>query len=198
MARLIQTDSKRLVLRQWREEDRGDFAHLNADTRVMRFFPCTLNRTKSNKLLNTLKEHIDEYGWGYWAVELKENGQFIGFAGIKHASAELPFSPSVVLGCRFIRDFWGRGYASEAAKAVFAVAFEQLNLTEVVGCTALQNLPSQRMMHGLGMSRDASIFDHPLVPENSPLRPHCLYRLSFDTWWEQIGGNPIKRFKLKL
>ncbi|WP_226643572.1 GNAT family N-acetyltransferase [Microbulbifer variabilis] len=192
MGRLIQPESQRLQLRQWYEEDRGAFAVLNADPQVMRYFPATFSRDQSDTILDSLKAHINEYGWGYWALELKSNKEFLGFVGIKHALKELPFSPCVEIGFRLAQPYWGYGYASEAARAVFKMAFKELNLTEIVGFTALQNLPSQRVMQGLGMDRDALIFDHPLVPENNPLRPHCLYRLSSEKWLEQQGKNALE------
>jgi ribosomal-protein-alanine N-acetyltransferase len=90
----------------------------------------------------------------------------------------LPFAPGVEAGWRLDRTFWGRGYASEAARAALADAFGRCGLPEIVADAAVPNLPSRRVMERLGMRRDpAADFDHPLVPEGHPMRRHVLYRL---------------------
>lgn len=185
MARIIQPQTERLLLRQWCDEDRAPFAALNADPEVMEYFPATLDRAASDAAMDRLSAHITEHGWGFWAVERKEDGEFIGFVGVKQAPEELPFSPCVEIGWRLAVPFWGRGYASEAANAALRVAFEELQLPEIVSFTALQNTRSQRVMQRLGMREDRQTFEHPLLPEDSPLRHHCLYRLTSEEWFKR-------------
>ncbi|AMX01310.1 GNAT family N-acetyltransferase [Microbulbifer thermotolerans] len=182
MVRIIQPQTERLRLRQWRDEDSAPFAALNADPRVMEYFPGTLDRAASDAAMRRNRTHIAERGWGFWAVERKEGGEFIGFVGIKQAPEVLPFAPCVEIGWRLAAEFWGCGYASEAARASLEVAFEILRLSEIVSFTALQNYRSQRVMQRLGMCAEPHAFDHPLLPESSPLRRHCLYRLSAAQW----------------
>ncbi|WP_323845943.1 GNAT family N-acetyltransferase [Microbulbifer magnicolonia] len=185
MSKLIEPQTERLLLRQWRDCDREPFAAMNADPRVMEFFPAILDRAASDAAVDRGSAHIAEYGWGFWAAERREDGKFIGFVGLKHAPAELPFSPCVEIGWRLAVPYWGCGYAGEAATATLRVAFEQLQLAEVVSFTALQNIRSQRVMQRLGMREDPLTFEHPLVPLGSPLRRHCLYRLSASEWRQQ-------------
>ncbi|WP_444926427.1 GNAT family N-acetyltransferase [Microbulbifer sp. TRSA002] len=182
MPELIQPTTERLQLRQWREEDKPVFAEMNADPRVMEFFPSLLTRQQSDAGVDRSIAHIEKYGWGFWALELRDTNEFLGFVGMKNVTEDLPFTPAVEIGWRLAFPHWGKGYASEAAQASLDVAFNTLNLSEVVSFTALQNLRSQRVMERLGMRRDSLVFEHPLVPSESHLQRHCLYRLSADDW----------------
>lgn len=182
MTNPIEIKTERLHLRQWRASDHEPFARLNADARVMAFFPRPLDRSESDALADRLQSLIAEQGWGLWAVELLDSKEFIGFVGLHIPAPELPFSPCVEIGWRLAYPYWGKGYASEAARAALRVAFEMLGLTEIVAFTAMQNLRSQHVMSRLGMHKAIESFEHPNVPLSSPLRTHCLYRLSRAEW----------------
>ncbi len=163
--------TERLVLRQWRNKDREPFAALNADPVVMEHFPATMTREASDAFVDFNIAKIAERGWGLWAVEA--DGQFIGFVGLN----EPRFRPGVEIGWRLARDAWGRGYATEAAQAVLAFAFGELELDEVISFTSTTNVRSQRVMERIGMTRDpADDFDHPNVADER-LRRHVLYRV---------------------
>ena len=177
MAELIEFETERLRLRRWQSADREPFAALNSDRRVMEFFPSLLTRAEGDAMADRCESLIRERGWGFWAVESKAIGEFIGFVGLHTPSALLPFSPCVEVGWRLAFEHWGKGLASEAAKGALRVAFESLNLEEVVSFTALGNSRSRAVMERLGMC-ESGTFDHPQVAENSPLRLHCLYRLA--------------------
>jgi RimJ/RimL family protein N-acetyltransferase len=171
---VIRTD--RLLLRQWRESDRAPWAAMNADPAVREHFPGLLTRQQSDEALDRMAAQLDERGWGLWAVD--RDGAFLGFTGLLPVDAALPFAPAVEIGWRFARDAWGHGYATEAARAVVAFAFDELGLKELVSMTATSNTRSMAVMERLGMTRDASDdFEHPAVPEGHPVRPHVLYRL---------------------
>ena len=161
----------RLLLRRWREADRAPFAALNADPLVMEHFPAVLTRADSDALVERIEAHFDEHGYGLWAVEA--DGAFVGFTGLAWQVYEAPFTPALEVGWRLARSAWGRGWATEAATAALAVGLE--HVSSVVSTTALTNERSQRVMQRLGMRRELE-FDHPRVPEGSPLRPHVLYR----------------------
>jgi RimJ/RimL family protein N-acetyltransferase len=167
--------TERLVLRQWRDDDRAPFAALNADPVVMEHFPSTMTREQSDAFVDFNIRTIRERGWGLWAVDA--DGTFIGFVGLN----EPRFMPGVEVGWRLARAAWGHGYATEAARAAVAFARDDLRLDEVVSFTATTNLRSQRVMQRLGMTHDpADDFDHPRV-EDARLRRHVLYRLAFST-----------------
>jgi len=164
--------TERLVLRQWRNEDREPFAALNADPIVMEHFPSTMTREASDAFVDFNIAKIAERGWGLWAVEA--DGQFIGFVGLN----EPRFRPGVEIGWRLAREAWGHGYATEAAQAVLAFAFGELELDEVISFTSTTNVRSQRVMERIGMTRDpADDFDHPNVADER-LRRHVLYRVT--------------------
>jgi RimJ/RimL family protein N-acetyltransferase len=175
MPRLIEPDTARLLLRQWRSSDRAPFAQLNADPRVMEFFPSTLTREQSDVIADRCESFISEHGWGLWAVELKTAGSFIGFVGLNIPAGQLPFSPCVEIGWRLAFDYWGHGFATEAAEQALRVGFDVLDLKEIVSFTAVINHRSRAVMERLRMTQSAP-FEHPNVPIGSPLREHCLYR----------------------
>ena len=168
----------RLLLRQWREEDREPFAALNADPIVMEHFPSTMTRADSDAYVDRVMETIAERGWGTWAVEVIATREFIGFVGLNVPRFEAHFTPAVEIGWRLARRAWGHGYATEAARAVLAFAFDELELDEVVSFTTPANTRSRRVMERIGMTRDpADDFDHPNVTVER-VKPHVLYRLA--------------------
>lgn len=182
MAQLIETRTERLLLRQWRDSDLEPFAELNADPEVMRFFPSTLTREASDRAVAVWMAEFKDRGWSNWAIEHVESGAFAGFVGLSIPRRALPFTPCVEVGYRLARHHWHQGFATEGAKAAVALGFSQLGLDEIVSFTALLNLPSQAVMHRIGMVDSHEDFDHPALPEGSPLRRHCLYRISRERW----------------
>jgi RimJ/RimL family protein N-acetyltransferase len=97
MTKLIEFETDRLYLRQWIEADREPFARLNADSRVMEFLPSLLDRAASDAMFDRLQAGIFDRGWGLWAVELKQDRQFIGFVGLHIPKADLPFHKFTLL-----------------------------------------------------------------------------------------------------
>jgi RimJ/RimL family protein N-acetyltransferase len=176
MADPIEFETERLFLRQWAPADREPFAAMNADSRVMEFFPARLTRAESDAIADRCESLIRERGWGFWAAELKASREFIGFVGLHTPSAELPFSPCVEIGWRLSFSHWGKGLASEAARGALRVGFTSLGLNEIVSFTAVRNSRSRAVMERLNMC-ESGTFEHPEVPEASSLRLHCLYRL---------------------
>ncbi|HWF39968.1 MAG TPA: GNAT family N-acetyltransferase, partial [Candidatus Acidoferrales bacterium] len=118
----IETD--RLILRRWKSSDVEPFVSLNADPRVMEFFPATLSRTETEAMISTVEERIGRDGFGFWAAELKEPKSFIGFIGLNVPGYPLPFSPCVEVGWRLAFDYWGKGYAKEGARAALVFGFQ--------------------------------------------------------------------------
>ena len=181
--------SDRVKLRQWRQADLAPFALLNQDSRVMRFFPSPLNAKQSDQLAERLMGLITEKGWGFWALELIESGEFIGFVGLNSIEGDSGISdaPFVEIGWRIDADHWGEGYAPEAAKLVLSFAFHQLKLDAVYSFTSVLNLPSQRVMQKVGMQNIEQDFEHPKLPIDHSLSKHCLYRIDANTW-RKVNG----------
>lgn len=176
MAAVIEFDTERLRLRQWRAADLVPFAALNADPQVMEYLPDLLTRQASDELVQRIQTEIEQRGWGFWAVEVKGGAPFIGFAGLHVPAAALPFSPCVEIGWRLVAAHWGQGYATEAARGALRVGFELLELAEIVSFTTVNNRRSSRVMERIGMHYSGE-FEHPGLSEGHPLRPHVLYRL---------------------
>ncbi|MGP0062620.1 MAG: GNAT family N-acetyltransferase [Isosphaeraceae bacterium] len=169
----------RLMLRPWRDDDLPPFAAMNADARVMEFFPKPLDRPESDLLADRIRDHFARLGFGFWAVEVPGLADFIGFVGLAVPRFETHFTPCVEIGWRLAYSHWGFGYATEAARAALDFGFRQLALEEIVSFTVPVNLRSRRVMEQIGMTHaPADDFDHPSLPEGHPLRRHVLYRLA--------------------
>ena len=169
--------TERLILRPWRENDRPLFAEQNADPVVMRFLNGVLTRAESDAYVERAEQHLAETGFCKWAVEAPGVAPFIGAVGLTRVKFEASFTPAVEVAWRLHRRHWGRGYATEAARAAIEDGFVRIGLAEVVALTALSNSASARVMERLGMTRTIE-FDHPRLPEGNKLRRHILYRLS--------------------
>lgn len=183
MGKLIEFETERLRLRQWQASDRAPFAELNSDSMVTEYFPSAVDRAASDAMAARCESLIAERGWGFWATELKEDRRFIGFVGLHVPAHELPFAPCVEIGWRLAFQYWGKGYATEAARGCLRIGFERLQLEEIVSFTAVGNKRSRAVMERLGMREDAdAVFEHPKIPAGHPLRLHCLYRLSREQW----------------
>ncbi|MBA4182313.1 MAG: GNAT family N-acetyltransferase [Anaerolinea sp.] len=179
----ILAQTNRLTLRQWQDSDRAPFASLCADPEVMKFFlSSVLNRERANEKIDKWSGLIAKHGWGFWAVELTESRRFLGFAGLQALEDSHPFGPGVEIGWRLAREYWGRGYASEAATRVLAFAFEILELPEVIATTAVGNLRSSAVMERIGMRGPDTVFRFLDVPKEKPLGDCVLYRVSREEW----------------
>lgn len=171
---MIQT--ARLLLRQWVESDREPFAALNADPVVMEHFPATLSRAESDAFVDRHSALIEQRGWGLWAVEVLDSGEFVGFTGLAVPLFDADFVPCTEIGWRLAASSWGRGFATEAATAVLDFAFEEIGLDDVVSFTYVGNDRSRRVMEKIGLE-ERSEFDHPTLPGDR-LERHVLYGLS--------------------
>ncbi|MEU8945714.1 GNAT family N-acetyltransferase [Streptomyces sp. NPDC048489] len=171
----LRTD--RLLLRRWRDSDLAPWAEMNADPEVREHLGDLLTREQSDASVASFREEFDRRGYGWWALEVRATGEFIGFAGLDQAEEDMPFT-GVEIGWRLARGAWGHGYASEAARTVLAHGFEALALSEILAVTTAANLRSRAVMRRIGMTRNpADDFEDPTAPEG-PLRPSVLYRIA--------------------
>jgi RimJ/RimL family protein N-acetyltransferase len=168
--------TSRLLLRQWRPEDREPFAELNADPAVMEYFPALLSGAESDASADRAEAAFAQRGFGFWAVEIPGETQFAGFIGLSVPWFEAHFTPCVEIGWRLARRFWGRGYATEGARAALDFGFERLGLQEILSYAVAANTRSIRVMETIGM-KFCEEFDHPALEEGHRLRRHVLYRL---------------------
>ena len=179
----VSIQTERLLLRPWVASDRVPFRPMNADPRVMEFFPAVLSGAESDALVDRICAHHAAHGFGLWAVELRETSAFIGFTGLAIPQWDTPFGPCVEIGWRLAYEYWGKGYATEAARAALAFGFDELKLDEIVSFTAAVNKRSERVMQRLGMQRlESEDFYHPALAARHPLAKHVLYRVSRQGW----------------
>lgn len=148
MSRDDEVLTERLLLRGWRPEDRGPFALLNADPRVTRYLGHPrLTAAESDALVDRIERRWTERGLGQWAVEVREKGQFIGFLGFSNHH----WYPDVLeLGWRLRPDLWGRGLATEGARAALSYGFAQLRLERVISVIHRDNVASRRVAEKCG------------------------------------------------
>jgi RimJ/RimL family protein N-acetyltransferase len=171
---VIRTD--RLLMRRWQESDRAPFAALNADPEIMRYFPAMLDRGESDAFVDRIEARFDQQGFGLWALELAETGEFLGYTGLNPLPDGVPGANGMEVGWRLARTAWHQGYATEAARAAVDVALRAVGLPAVWSMTAVLNVPSIAVMRRIGMT-EVTRFDHPRIPDGHPLRPHVSYYL---------------------
>lgn len=176
---MVWIETKRLILREWLPEDLPFFAVINQDPKVMECLLKSLTEEESAAMIEKIKKHFKQNGFGLFACILKQTSNCIGFVGLSIPEFTAHFTPCVEIGWRLSSQAWGKGYATEAARAVLKAGFEQFNLQEIVSFTVLVNKRSIRVMEKIGMKRDLNgDFDHPKVPHNNPLKAHVLYRIT--------------------
>ena len=172
-------ETERLLLRTWRDSDIDAMHAISSDPVVMEHFPRTSTWEETADLVSRHRGNLMWGRPGLFAVEaLADPGTLLGFVGLASPRFEARFTPCVEVGWRLGADAWGHGYATEAGHAALRHGFDVLGLEEVVSFTSTTNQRSQAVMRRLGMTHDAlEDFDHPNVPQGSPLKRHVLYRL---------------------
>jgi 3-dehydroquinate dehydratase/shikimate dehydrogenase len=178
----------RLFLRDWTDADAAPFAEMNADPRVMEFFPAILSGTESDTLMEWIRARMHEKGYGMYAAEEKNSGRFIGFIGLAPIDFEAHFTPAIEIGWRLAQAAWGKGLATEGANAVLAHTFGQLGLNDLVSITTVKNQRSRRVMEKIGMTHSPSDdFPNPKLPPGHPQAPHVLYRIKREDYLQPIS-----------
>ena len=182
---MIILETERLRIRNWLETDRPLFAEINADPKVMEFFPRRRSREESDALMDEARRRIGETGLGFFALALKDTDEPIGFVGLARTDLE-PFLPdgTVEIGWRLAVRFWRQGFITEAGQAMLRHGFEQHALQEIVSFAVENNTRSTAVMTRIGLRRDPSRdFQHPRVPDTAPhLKHHVVYALSREEW----------------
>lgn len=186
--------TQRLLLRPLREDDRDEFFAINSDPLVCEHLPSTLSRSESDALMDRICAHFAEHGFGLWAVEIPGERSFAGCVGLARPTWTAAFTPCVEIGWRLAPATWGRGIATEAARAALAYGFTKLRLEEIYACTVPANVRSLRVMRRIGLRPDFrystdGTFEHPRLPEGHPLRRHVLY-VTTQTEWTQTSPYP--------
>jgi RimJ/RimL family protein N-acetyltransferase len=183
-------ETKRLLLRSWRESDVQIYFEINQDPKVTEFLPKAITLEESKKFVATQSQQLKQRGYCLFACELKATSEFMGFIGLNYTewqeNAEsknfvpLPtFIPAIEIGWRIGSKFWQNGYATEAAREVLDCFLGKNGVSEIISFTVPDNLRSIRVMEKIGMKRDFSgDFLHPKLPLDHPLSHHVLFRKS--------------------
>jgi RimJ/RimL family protein N-acetyltransferase len=178
----------RLLLRQWHEADFEPFAAMNADPRVMEYFPSVLTREESDRFVRErILPQFELRGYGLWAVEVPGVTLFAGYVGLLEHTFDAPFTPCVEVAWRLDSRYWGHGYATEGGRSALSYGFDVAGLDEIVSFTAVTNARSIAVMERLGMT-GVGEFEHPRLPRGHPLRPHVLYHQQAATWDRTTSG----------
>ena len=178
---MIPMETNRLRFRKWKEEDRDAFYEMNADKEVMTYFPHVLTKEESDEFLDKIMKRMDAHGYGFWAVEEKELGRFIGFVGLNSPKVGLDIEPCLEIGWRLKKAFWGKGFATEGAKKILDYAFDVLDADKVYSFTTVANEKSENVMKKIGMKNTNTNFMHPNIPHEHPLQEHILYVIERNT-----------------
>jgi RimJ/RimL family protein N-acetyltransferase len=178
----VRLETERLIIREWEPHDRDAYAAIVMDPEVRRFYFDVPTRDEVEAMIDRFIEFGRRDGFGLLAVERKSDGAMLGDVGLVPVGMEIRGKPPVEIGWLLGKQYWGNGYAPEAAQAWIDHAFNVLGFNEVVAWTTVTNLPSQRVMQKLGMrTSPEDNFVHPKSPPGHPLGPHVLYRISRPT-----------------
>ncbi|MBS1598164.1 MAG: GNAT family N-acetyltransferase [Bacteroidetes bacterium] len=167
-------ETERLGLRQWIDADTGPCIEMNRDPEVMKFFPAIMNELETGAMIKRIHHRFEKSGFGFYAVEEKSTNQFIGFTGFGIPPFESFFTPCIEIGWRLKKEVWGRGYATEAAKACVQFGFEKLSFDRITSFTSVLNINSEKVMQKIGMKKIGE-FDHPFLEKENKLCRHVLY-----------------------
>lgn len=171
-------ETPRLVLRVTHPRDRPAMMAQFADPDVMRYLLPVADEAAYDAMIERNEGYRLDYGYTFWSVERRTDGVVIGTCGLKPGALGTPIAGLVEIGWRLSRDTWGQGYAREAAQATFAWGWANTDAARIVAITVPDNVASWTLMERLGMTRVAGgDFDHPLVPDGSPLKRHVLYTM---------------------
>ena len=175
-------ETKRLLLREWRDADLAPFQQICSDPRVMATLGPVLDMAETAALIERVKAMEVEHGHTFWALERREDARLIGWCGVIRG-IDGPIKDKAEIGWRLAHDCWGHGYATEAARGTVSWAFANLTDDTVWAITSAGNRASQAVMARLGMRHRPELsFNHPRVPLGDPLRPHITCSLERAAW----------------
>ena len=168
--------SSRLGFRNWKESDIPTMIEISGNKEVMRFFPSTATAEQTKEFIEKLKTSFKEKGYCYFAVDELETGTFIGFIGFLYQEYESEFTPAIDIGWRLHPDSWGKGYATEGAKACLEYGKKVLKFKYIISTAPKINLPSINVMKKVGMKKKLE-FIHPRLSDNERLRKCVFYEI---------------------
>lgn len=169
--------SQRLGFRNWCDNDLKPLFEINSNKEVMRYFPAVKTLEETQEFITKMQHQYDQFRFCYFAVDSIESGEFLGFIGINNQTYKADFNPSIDIGWRLHPKYWGKGYASEGAKACLNYAFSTLELKEIVSVAPEINKPSIAVMNKIGMKK-VNTFIHPLLRNYPKIASCVLYKIN--------------------
>ena len=156
-----QIETERLLLRRWRSSDVAPFAEICSDAAVMQWIGSGAipSHDQCAKAIQYFEGEWEAKGYGLFAVERKHNRELAGFTGLSYPGFLPEILPAVEIGWRLKRECWGRGLATEAAKAALHFGLNDLQLSRIVSVIQVGNEGSQRIMEKLGMTFERETVD---------------------------------------
>ncbi len=168
--------TEHLRIRTWKASDLPPFTAINSNKKVMKYFPKQLDERESADFIDRMDQMFETHGYCYFAVDELSTGKFIGFIGL--SPRKLPFfsTPQVDIGWRLAAAVWGKGYATEGAKAVLAFSKNQIGLKEIISIATTQNVASISVMKKIGMTYQRT-FDFDALKDTPSLKQCVLYSI---------------------
>jgi RimJ/RimL family protein N-acetyltransferase len=160
----------RLVATRLRETDLGELCRMHQDAEVMATLGGLRSDDRTKKFVDTNLRHWDDHGFGLWVFRAASTLSFVGRGGLRHV--HIAGHDEIELAYALMPAFWGRGLATEMARALLKIAFDQLELAQLVAFTITTNQASRRVMEKVGFA-----FERELVHAGLP---HVLYRTTRD------------------
>lgn len=174
--------TERLGIRNWQDKDLSEFAKMGKDDQVMKYFPSLLSQDQSLNLMKRMENQFEENGYAYLPVEVLETQEFIGMIGMSDQKYEIKLdgtdevlSEFVDIGWRLKVAAWGKGYATEGAKAWRDYGFQKLKLETIYSVAPVINIPSQGVMKKIGFEKIGE-FDHPKIELTHPTCKCAIYK----------------------
>tara|TARA_R110002020_G_scaffold36134_3_gene108613 strand:+ start:1182 stop:1748 length:567 start_codon:yes stop_codon:yes gene_type:complete len=176
--------TERLRIRTWQdtEADRAFFHRVNSDERMLAFYPFRRSREEADELFELMRARTEMNGIGWAVAEDRETGAAVGFTGLAKIRDEAVMGQGVEIGWRYVPEVWGKGLATEAARALLVHGFDDIGLARIVAFAVETNAPSIAVMRRIGMTARPDLdFDHPGVPETMPhIKRHAYYVMMAD------------------
>lgn len=166
--------STRLGFRNWLDSDLEKLAAINADKKVIKFFPSIRTRQETKNFISRMQTQFSEKGYCYFAIDQLEDDTFIGFIGLSKQNYAAHFTPCIDIGWRLAKTAWNKGYATEGAKRCLEFGFKKLQFDKIYSIAPVINTNSEQVMKKIGM-RKVKTFAHPQLLDNARLRKCVLY-----------------------
>lgn len=163
-------NTERLRLEIIGEQHKSDLYKLLANKEVHKFFPKALDKKEADEFYEIVQKRYDTDGYSFWAVIRSEDNMFLGICGL--LSQTIDGIKETEVAYRFSDEFWGHGYATEAANGCIQYSKKELKLPSLISLIRSVNLPSIKVAERNGLKLEKETIFHSI--------PHLVYRIYLD------------------